>query len=92
LADIPDWLTADEDSTHVVSARDELHAPFGVFLLLRELTESARRNLGTDRLIAVWTRLGYHVGRRYHCAGYSKGATSPCSTRTPPAGPVSYSP
>jgi len=62
LADLPDWLTADQDPSGI-SARDELHTPLGVYLLLRELTEPARQRLGTDRLLAGWHRRGWHVGR-----------------------------
>lgn len=63
LADLPDWLTADDASTDEVSARDELHTPLGVYLLLRELTEPARRKVGSDRLLVGWYRQGWQVGR-----------------------------
>jgi hypothetical protein len=63
LAELPDWLTADEDSSQQVSARDELHTPLGVYLLLRELTEPARQLVGTDRLLVGWHRQGWHIGR-----------------------------
>ena len=63
LADLPDWLTAGQATSGEVPARDELHTPLGVYLLLRELTEPARQRLGTDRLLVGWHRRGWHVGR-----------------------------
>ncbi|MGH3193067.1 MAG: hypothetical protein ACRDOL_38610, partial [Streptosporangiaceae bacterium] len=61
LTGLPDWLSADQAGTEV-SARDELHTPLGVFLLMRELTEPVRRITGTDRLLAVRGRTGYRSG------------------------------
>ncbi|MCX3059650.1 hypothetical protein [Streptomyces beihaiensis] len=66
LADLPDWLSTGEDDEgpgQPVSARDELHTPLGVFLLVRELTEPVRRITGTDRLMAVRQRKGFRTGR-----------------------------
>lgn len=66
LADLPDWLSTgkkDGASEETVSARDELHTPLGVFLLVRELTEPVRRITGSDRLLAVRGRRGFCTGR-----------------------------
>lgn len=66
LVDLPDWLsTGDRSKDHAepVSAREEVHTPLGVFLLMRELTEPGRRITGTDRLLAVRGRKGFQTGR-----------------------------
>jgi hypothetical protein len=48
-----------------VTGKDELHTPFGVWLLLRELTAAARRLAGTDRLLVCWVPKGFRVGRGF---------------------------
>ncbi len=45
-----------------VPARDELHTPFGIYRLLLELTEPARRLVGTDRLLVCWAPKGFSRG------------------------------
>jgi len=53
-----------------VPARDELHTPFGIYRLLLELTEPARRLVGTDRLLVCWAPKGFSRG-----PGFRVGAT-----------------
>jgi hypothetical protein len=66
VADVPDWLGVDPATIPAsVTARDELHTPFGVWLLLHELTAPARRLAGTDRLLVCWAPKGYLVGRGF---------------------------
>jgi hypothetical protein len=62
LADLPDWLGVGDALADVGSAKDELHTPFGVYMLLRELTEPARRIVGTDRLLVCWAGRTYQAG------------------------------
>jgi hypothetical protein len=58
LADLPDWLGIKGVRPDAVTAREELHTPFGVYMLLRELTGPARRIVGTDRLFVFWVGRG----------------------------------
>src|SRR6266511_2309957 len=53
-----------------VPARHELHSPFGIYRLLLELTEPARRLVGTDRLLVCWAPKGFSCG-----PGFRVGAT-----------------
>jgi hypothetical protein len=62
LVDLPDWLSAGDSSVHPSLGKDALHTAFGVYMLLVELTEPARRIAGTDRLLVGWGRLGFQVG------------------------------
>lgn len=54
LSQVPDWISIPERPDEL-SARDELHTPFGLYSLLIELTASSRRIVGTDKLF-----VGYH--------------------------------
>ncbi len=58
LTALPDWLTVDPATAQAVTAKDELHSPFGVYMLLLELTGPARRLVGTDRLLVSWACSG----------------------------------
>lgn len=53
LSDLPSWAAAPQEEG-VLSARDELHTAFGLYMLVLELTAPARRNMGTDRLLVYW--------------------------------------
>lgn len=53
LSDLPSWAAAPQEEG-VLSARDELHTPFGLYMLALELTASARRITGSDRLLVYW--------------------------------------
>jgi hypothetical protein len=60
---LPVWLG--QAPTGTVTAKDQLHTPFGVYLLLAELTEPARRITRSDRLFVSWACRGYRVGRGF---------------------------
>lgn len=53
LSDLPTWAAAPEEEGEL-SARDELHTPFGLYMLALELTASSRRIKGSDRLLVYW--------------------------------------
>lgn len=55
LSQVPDWISIPEDPQEI-SARDELHTPFGVYALIHELTVASRALIGSDRLF-----LAYHI-------------------------------
>ncbi|KUN90428.1 hypothetical protein [Streptomyces caeruleatus] len=57
LSDLPDWISI-PSNLEEVSARDELHTPFGLYLLLHELTSRSRELTGTDRLMIGWSSTG----------------------------------
>lgn len=54
LTDLPVWLDSPTDPVQL-SARDQLHTPFGVYTLALELIASSRAMLGTDRLLVHWS-------------------------------------
>jgi hypothetical protein len=58
LVDLPDWVAVDQVAAGTITAKDELHSPFGVYMLLLELSEPARRLAGSDRLLVSWTCTG----------------------------------
>jgi len=58
LIDLPDWVAVDPAAAGTITAKDELHTPFGAYMLLLELTEPARRLAATDRLLVSWTSTG----------------------------------
>ncbi|MGW2463112.1 hypothetical protein ACWC2M_29510 [Streptomyces sp. NPDC001761] len=63
LSDVPDWIAVPPDPG-TLSARDELHTPFGVYALLHELTAQSRAATGDDRLLLGWSEAGGRgVGR-----------------------------
>ena len=53
LSDLPTWATPPRSDIEV-SPRDELHTPYGVYMLALELTASARRITGSDKLFVFW--------------------------------------
>ncbi|WP_331748718.1 hypothetical protein OIA45_47670 (plasmid) [Streptomyces chartreusis] len=62
ISDVPDWISIPAQPEQVTT-RDELHTPFGLYLLLHELTARSRALMGSDRLL-----VGY-------CAAGGKGAS-----------------
>ncbi|MEU5683461.1 hypothetical protein [Streptomyces venezuelae] len=66
LSEIPDWISIPAKPEEV-TARDELHTPFGLYLLLHELTARSRELTDGDRLL---------VG---HCAAGGRGASRACA-------------
>ncbi|MGX1972513.1 hypothetical protein [Streptomyces kronopolitis] len=63
LSDLPDWISI-PSRPEEVSARDELHTPFGLYVLLHELTSRSRELIGSDRLLVGWSRTGGHGSGR----------------------------
>lgn len=55
LEQVPDWISI-PDRPNALTARDELHTPFGIYSLLVELTSRSRQMADTDKLL-----LAYHV-------------------------------
>jgi hypothetical protein len=80
LLEVPEWVPAPRESPGRDGNEVDLRSPFGVYMLLHELSTPARRILGTDRLL-VWAastgrpgtgrglRTGLHPG---HVAGWAK--------------------
>ncbi|MFJ3932657.1 hypothetical protein [Streptomyces sp. NPDC090029] len=50
LSQVPDWISVPDDPQGV-SARDELHTAFGLYVLLLELTAGSRGLTGSQRLL-----------------------------------------
>ncbi|MCX5203923.1 hypothetical protein OG897_21010 [Streptomyces sp. NBC_00237] len=71
LSDLPDWISIPADLENI-SARDELHTPFGLYALLHELTSRSRELAGSDRLLIGWNVSG---GR-----GAGRGMRQPTSS------------
>ncbi|MFJ9707943.1 hypothetical protein [Streptomyces sp. NPDC101234] len=63
LSDLPDWISIPSDPEQL-SARDELHTPFGLYVLLHELASRSREIAGTDRLLIGWSSAGGHGAGR----------------------------
>jgi hypothetical protein len=57
LSEVPDWISIPA-GPEPVSARDQLHTPFGVYALLHELTAPARAAAGSGRLLTAWIGKG----------------------------------
>lgn len=57
LSDVPTWAALPEEAGPI-SGHDELHTPFGVYMLALELGASSRRILGSDRLLTYWIPKG----------------------------------
>jgi hypothetical protein len=57
LSEIPDWISIPDDPEDV-PARDLLHTPFGVYLLLHELTARSRELAGGNRLLVGFSDRG----------------------------------
>jgi hypothetical protein len=69
LIEVPDWISIPERPEEL-SRKDELHTPFGVYVLILEMTACSREITGSDRLL-----IGYHPtgGQR----GWSRGLRIP---------------
>lgn len=64
FSDLPTWATPPYSDAQM-RPRDELHTPYGIYMLARELTESARRITGSDKLFHYWSTYrwrGFRVG------------------------------
>ncbi|OIJ85078.1 hypothetical protein BIV25_45035 [Streptomyces sp. MUSC 14] len=57
LSDVPNWISIPEKPEEV-SARDELHTPFGLYVLLHELTARSRAMVGGKRLLVGYASSG----------------------------------
>ncbi|MGD0606601.1 MAG: hypothetical protein ABSA53_23835 [Streptosporangiaceae bacterium] len=57
LSEVPDWISI-PDEPEAISARDQLHTPFGVYALLHELTAPARAAAGSGKLLTAWIGKG----------------------------------
>ncbi|MEV0536202.1 hypothetical protein [Kitasatospora sp. NPDC050463] len=57
LAEVPDWISVPA-APEVISARDELHTPFGLYVLLHELTARSRAMFGGSRLLVGYSAAG----------------------------------
>lgn len=77
LSAVPDWITVPEGISSL-SARDELHTPFGLFALMYELTESSRRIEGSGRLMVAYCGTG-RPGRAVRPQGAAQGWVQPWS-------------
>jgi hypothetical protein len=55
LAEVPDWISI-PGKPEGISARDELHTPFGLYALLHELTAGSRALLGGNRLLIGYSQ------------------------------------
>lgn len=59
LADLPDWVATPADEELLAEdGEDDLHSAFGIYLLLHDLADPARRRLDSDRLFAWWAGTG----------------------------------
>jgi len=92
LTDLPVWLDAPTGLVQL-SARDQLHTPFGVYTLALELTASSRAVLGTDRLLVYWSvTSGKGRGGGLRAAGDELvpiwGRAHPVAADPPAAAPV----
>jgi hypothetical protein len=57
LTDVPDWISI-PSSPDEISSRDELHTPFGLYVLLHELTARSRALAGGNRLLTGYCVTG----------------------------------
>ncbi|WP_433858471.1 hypothetical protein [Streptomyces kronopolitis] len=57
LSEVPDWISI-PDRPEDLSTRDELHTPFGLYVLLHELTSRSRKLTGGDRLLIGYCTAG----------------------------------
>lgn len=76
LSDVPDWISI-PGSPEDISARDELHTPFGLYVLLHELTAASRVRTGGNRLLIGYANSGAPDGGR----GLRPITTSECVLR-----------
>ncbi|WP_369035482.1 hypothetical protein [Streptomyces adonidis] len=57
LTEVPDWISIPEKPEDL-STRDELHTPFGLYVLLHELTARSRALTGGNRLLVGYCAAG----------------------------------
>lgn len=57
LSEVPDWISIPDQPTDL-STRDTLHTPFGLYVLVHELTARARQFAGGDRLLVAYMSSG----------------------------------
>ncbi|MFF9076100.1 hypothetical protein ACF1A9_27990 [Streptomyces sp. NPDC014872] len=57
LSEVPDWISI-PDKPEKLSSRDELHTPFGLYVLLHELTTASRALVGGNRLLVNYSKTG----------------------------------
>ena len=65
LSSVPPWIGPLPEGSGASAGHGELHTPFGVYMLLAEISEAARRHAGTDRLLVSWgwkRYKGFRVG------------------------------
>ncbi|MFJ2745847.1 hypothetical protein ACIO3O_40020 [Streptomyces sp. NPDC087440] len=53
LSEVPDWISIPEQPGEL-SARDALHTPFGLYVLVHDLTARARHFTGGNRLLVAY--------------------------------------
>jgi hypothetical protein len=72
LVGLPSWVPVPQDQRAERGEGLDLRTPFGVYMLLHELTESARRITGFDRLLVWWAgKGGVGVGRGFRTGLHS---------------------
>jgi len=54
FVDLPPWVGQQEPGDVVLNEKDELNTPFGIYVLLLELTDLARATIGSRRLFVCW--------------------------------------
>ncbi|MFE0120332.1 hypothetical protein ACFWZA_19965 [[Kitasatospora] papulosa] len=57
LTEVPDWISIPEQPDQL-STRDILHTPFGLYVLVHELTARARHFAGSNRLLVAYMVTG----------------------------------
>ncbi|MGW7363204.1 hypothetical protein ACWGI8_07200 [Streptomyces sp. NPDC054841] len=57
LSEVPDWISIPEQPDQL-SSRDVLHTPFGLYLLVHDLTARARHFAGGNRLLVAYMSRG----------------------------------
>lgn len=57
LSEVPDWISIPEQPDQI-STRDILHTPFGLYVLVHELTARARQFAGGNRLLVTYMASG----------------------------------
>jgi hypothetical protein len=87
FADLPAWTYPAGEATNV-SARDELHTPFGAYMLAIELTEPARRITGRPELLQYWRPKSRVQGRGFAVANEQRVSEWGRTLGLTPDGPV----
>ncbi|MGW8992587.1 hypothetical protein ACWGRF_22010 [Streptomyces zhihengii] len=57
LSEVPDWISIPEKPDELAT-RDILHTPFGLYILIHDLTAQARRFAGGNRLLVAYMSSG----------------------------------